>query len=81
MDSDEHKIYADGELYYHAPDRESYATDNEMYGYQYGEQTLHYMKLEITDNGNTCTISAHYPNGDLLTGPDGLYPQTWTFTK
>ncbi|TFG18887.1 MAG: hypothetical protein EU530_07885 [Promethearchaeota archaeon] len=81
IDSTEHKIYADGELYYHAPDRESYATDNEIYGYQYGEQTLHYMKLEISNSGNTCTISAHYPNGDLLTGPDGLYHQIWTFTK
>lgn len=81
VDSDEHKIYADGKLYYHLPSEESYATDNAMYGYQYGEQTLHYMKLEIINNGNTCTISAHYPNGDLLMGPDGLYPQTWTFTK
>ncbi|MHA1451638.1 MAG: metallophosphoesterase [Promethearchaeota archaeon] len=81
VEFEEHKIYADGELYYHAPDRESYATDNEMYGYQYGEQTLHYMKLEVTNSGNTCTISAHYPNGDILMGPDGLYPQTWTFTK
>jgi hypothetical protein len=81
VDSVTHKIYAEGELYYQLPEQESYATDNELYGYQYGEQTLHYMKLEISNNGNTCTISVHYPNGDLLTGPDGLYPQTWTFIK
>ncbi len=81
VESQTHRIYEDGELYYHLPEEESYSNDNELYGYQYGEQTLHYMKLEITNNGDTCTISAHYPNGDLLTGPDGLYPQSWTFTK
>ncbi len=84
VESELHKIYAeseDHELYYHVPEIQSYSTDNEMFGYTYGEETRHYMILEIKNNGNTCTISAHYPNGDMLTGPDGLYPQTWTFTK
>ncbi|MBN2155399.1 MAG: metallophosphoesterase family protein [Candidatus Lokiarchaeota archaeon] len=84
VNSDAHKIYAESkhhELYYHLPETQSYSTDNELYGYQYGEQTLHYMKLTISNNGNTCTISAHYPNGDLLTGPYGLYPQIWPFNK
>jgi len=84
VDSPEHQIYAesvnDG-LYYHIPALESYSTDNELYGYTYGEQTRHYMKIEIDATGTICTISAHYPNGDLLTGPSGLYPQIWVFTK
>lgn len=84
IESNIHKIYSaseNDELYYHLPQLESYSTDNGIYGYQYGEQALHYMKIEFTNHGVTCTISAHYPNGDLLTGPNGLYPQIWTFTK
>jgi len=84
VNSPEHQIYAasvsDG-LYYHAPNLESYSTDNELYGYMYGEQTRHYMKIEMNADGTLCTISAHYPNGDLITGPFGNYPQIWTFSK
>ena len=84
VNSPEHQIYAasksDG-LYYHAPDLESYSTDNELYGYMYGEETRHYMKIEMNVDGTLCIISAHYPNGDLLTGPYGNYPQIWTFSK
>ncbi|HUT79716.1 MAG TPA: metallophosphoesterase [Candidatus Bathyarchaeia archaeon] len=84
VDSPEHQIYAASEndgLYYHIPSIESYSTDNELYGYMYGEQTRHYMKIEINAGGTICTISAHYPNGDLISGPNGLYPQFWIFSK
>jgi Calcineurin-like phosphoesterase/Purple acid Phosphatase, N-terminal domain len=84
VDSAKNKVYAESDedfLYYHAPDLQSYSTDNEMFGYMYGEQTLHYMLVEITNNGKTCTISARYPNGDVLMGPNNAYPQTFVFTK
>jgi hypothetical protein len=69
----------DGKHYYHAPEIESFTNSTETYGYMYGEQTLHYLLVEI--DGNDCTISARYPNGDLLQGPENAYPQQWTFTK
>ena len=84
VDNPENTIYAENEnhqLYYHAPDLESYADDNEMYGYTYGEQAFHYILVEISNTGNTCTISARYPNGALLMGPNNNYPQLWTFNK
>ena len=84
VDDPQNEIYAESDLhhlYYHAPDLESYADDNEMYGYTYGEQTLHYILVEISNNGNTCTISARYPNGELLMGLDNNYPQLWIFNK
>ncbi|NHJ48425.1 MAG: metallophosphoesterase family protein [Asgard group archaeon] len=84
VNSPEHQIYAQSVnhgLYYHIPSLESYSTDNDLYGYTYGEQTRHYMKIEINADGTICTISAHYPNGDLMTGPDGHYPQIWIFSK
>ncbi len=57
----------------------SYATDNRWFGYQYGENTLHYAKLSIGED--ECIISVHYPDGTLLSGPDGSYPQTFTLFR
>jgi len=54
---------------------------SDIFGYQYGEQTTHYMKVEISNGGNTCKISVCYPNGELLVGPQGQYPQIWTLNK
>ncbi len=72
----------EGKHYYHLPSKESYSTDNKLYGFTYGEQTLHYINVEIygTNNEN-CRISAHYPNGDLLTGPENKNPQLWELSK
>ncbi len=84
VDNPQNEIYAEDEnhhLYYHAPDLESYSDDNEIYGYSYGEQALHYILVEISNNGNTCTISARYPNGAILMGPNNNYPQLWIFNK
>lgn len=68
--------------YYHLPEEQSYWGYNNFLGYQYGEKTLHYMSIDISgENHETCTISAHYPNGDLLSGPGGLYPQKWVIKK
>ncbi|MBN2652904.1 MAG: metallophosphoesterase family protein [Spirochaetales bacterium] len=69
-----------GKNYYHAPDIESYADDNNIYGYVYGEQADHYVKIEVKKEGR-CQISVHYPNHELLSGPDGRYPQKWEFVK
>lgn len=68
--------------YYQLPEWESYSGYNRIYGYLYGEKTLHYINLDFSgDNSEICTISVHYPDGSLLTGPEGKYPQTWTLDK
>ena len=72
----------DGKQYYHLPSINSYSTDNEHFGYGYGEQTLHYLLVKIPDDApNTCIISAHYPNGELITGPDGSQVQRWVLQR
>ena len=72
----------DGKHYYHLPSVQSYSTDNEHYGHQYGEQTLHYIIVDIPeDQPDVCRISVHYPNGEILTGPDGRLPQQWELRK
>ena len=72
----------DGKHYYHLPSVQSYSTDNEHFGYQYGEQTLHYIIVEIPKNkSDVCRISVHYPNGEKLTGPNGRLPQRWELRK
>jgi len=68
--------------YYQLPPEVSFFSDNDLYGYQYGEQTLHYINIGISgENNEQCTISVHYPNGDLLSGPDGDLPQRWEIKK
>jgi hypothetical protein len=85
VDNSTNRIYAQNAtkdyLYYHVPSIQSYSTANSLLGYQYGEQTMHYMMIEITNNGNTCTVSTRYPNGNLLMGPNNAYPQLWSFNK
>lgn len=72
----------DGKHYYHLTDEDSYSEFNEIYGYEYGEQTLHYININISGESNeTCTISVHYPNGELLKGPYNDLPQRWTINK
>lgn len=68
--------------YYQVPEVESYSGYNSIYGYNYGEKTLHYINLNISgDDNEVCTISVHYPDGSLLKGPDGKYPQEWVLYK
>lgn len=85
LSNQSHLIYGyrqEGPLYYHAPEIESYTPEvNDLFGYDYGEQTTHFMEVEVVNNGNTCIISAKYPNEDLLMGPNDAYPQKWTITK
>ena len=78
-DNPEYGQLIDGKHYYHLPNEESYQSDNGLYGYRYGEETLHYMLVEINDD--FCIISARYPNGDLIEGPGNKYPQEWEFHK
>ncbi|MHA1731918.1 MAG: metallophosphoesterase, partial [Promethearchaeota archaeon] len=68
-----------GLQFYQDPREEVYQDDVVEYGFQYGENTLHYIKVEV--NGATCTISVHYPNGQVLTGPRGDLLQTFVLTK
>ncbi len=72
----------EGRSYFQLPEVESYSGYNSIYGYQYGEKTLHYINLDFTGEENkTCTVSVHYPDGSLLTGPEGKYPQQWILKK
>ncbi|MCF6334548.1 MAG: metallophosphoesterase [Spirochaetales bacterium] len=57
----------------------SYNTENEWFGYQYGENTLHYAKVVIKNN--LCTISIHYPDGSLLKGPGDALSQKFYLRK
>jgi hypothetical protein len=79
-----HQLYTESPhdfLYYHAPEVQSYSSDDIDYGYDYGEQTLQYMLVEISNNGQKCTISCRYPNGDLLMGPNNAHLQQWVYIK
>ncbi|MHA1820823.1 MAG: metallophosphoesterase [Promethearchaeota archaeon] len=70
----------EGRYYYNTPKLEQsdpYAINE--FGFNYAEETFHYIQIEI--NGSNCTISARYPNGQLISGPGGLYPQIFQFKK
>ncbi|MBN1837839.1 MAG: metallophosphoesterase family protein [Spirochaetales bacterium] len=66
----------DGRHYYHLPEEASYQGDTEWLGYQYGEQTLHYLLMRLRPEG--AQISAHYLSGEILAGPRGDMPQAFT---
>lgn len=71
-----------GKSYYQLPRVESYSGYNGIYGYQYGEKSLHYINLEFSGEENDiCTISVHYPDGSLLSGPEGTDPQKWVLER
>ncbi|MBD3352950.1 MAG: hypothetical protein GF364_15820 [Candidatus Lokiarchaeota archaeon] len=80
-----HDIYSpydDTPIYYHAPEIESYcAKENDYFGFDYGEQSINFMEIKIDQNGNRCTISVRYPNGDILMGPEDNYKQQWIIVK
>ena len=65
--------------YYHDCAVECYQDDAPRFGHDYGQNTLNYMIIEI--DGDTCTVSARYPDGSLITGPTGERIQQWTFSK
>ncbi|MHA1338804.1 MAG: metallophosphoesterase [Promethearchaeota archaeon] len=69
-----------GKYYYNSPNEQitdEYAVKE--FGFDYAEETFHYIQVEI--NGSQCIISARYPNGDLIAGPAGSYPQQFIFNK
>lgn len=69
----------DGKHYYQTPASGLYRSDAEYFGYHYGEQTLHYLRMDVEDG--RIVISARYPNGDVITGPEGEYPQEFILVK
>jgi 3',5'-cyclic AMP phosphodiesterase CpdA len=75
-DDPEYGQLLDGKHYYHLPEEASYQGDADWLGYRYGEQTLHYLLIEI--GPEEAVISAHYPSGELLTGPRGDLPQRFS---
>ena len=68
-----------GRAYYHDSAVEPYQDDMALYGQEYGENTLHYMQMDIAPG--SVTVSARYPDGVLLTGPNGDQPQEWVFSR
>ncbi len=68
-----------GKHYYQGPKGKTCQNDTQYFGYGYGEQTLHYILLEL--NSDEARITVRYPNGDLLSGPDGAYPQEFVLIK
>lgn len=69
----------DGKYYYHYPPHQAYHDEHAQLGFQYGEQAFHF--IEVSIDGNTCNITARYPNGVMLAGPGGIAPQSWVFVK
>jgi len=69
----------DGRHYYHLPEEVAYQGDTAWLGYRYGEQTLHYLMIEI--GPEEAVISAHYPSGELLSGPREDLPQSFTIPR
>jgi len=57
----------------------SYNTENNWFGYMYGENTLHYAKVRV--DRNICTISIHYADGSLISGPGGSLPQKFSYKQ
>lgn len=68
-----------GKHFFHDPDIENYCNQNQHFGFVYGEQTSHYMVVEI--DSKTCKISAHYADGTIISGPNKDKKQEWIFTK
>ncbi|MBN2724727.1 MAG: metallophosphoesterase family protein [Deltaproteobacteria bacterium] len=66
-------------LYYHDPDIEIYQQESVFFGLDYGENTLHYIIVDV--NGNSCTITVMYPDSQVLSGPEKLKPQSFTISK
>lgn len=73
--------YDHGRAYYHDPREALYMDEMNHWGLQYAEDTCHYLRVDVDPAAGTATISARYPNGDLLAGPGGALPQMWTFSK
>ena len=71
--------FPDGKHYYQLAGFNDFSTENTHLGYLYGEETMHY--VQITVDEKECRISVHYPNGDLLVGPNGRHEQKWVFSK
>lgn len=59
--------------------KNSYNTENKWFGYLYGENSLHYVKVKI--KSDICIISIHYADGTLISGPDGSIPQQFYLDK
>nr|MDO8109173.1 metallophosphoesterase family protein [Candidatus Sigynarchaeota archaeon] len=73
-------IYSpDQKLYYQDPAKQIYQEEISHFGYTYGENAYHYMLIEV--NGTSCTISAHYPDGALMDGPEQALPQQYVLTS
>lgn len=78
----------EGKIYYQDPAEQLYQTDSQLYGYQYGENSYHYILVQVNSTGSStiCTISTHYADGSLMSGPKGpgltgILPQLFTLTN
>jgi predicted phosphodiesterase len=69
----------DSPNYYHITSEESYQDESQLFGHEYGENTMHYIKVVL--GTDSCQVTVHYPDGSLLQGPQMTHPQQFTIPK
>jgi len=65
--------------FYHDCSEECFQDDAAFWGQRYGENVLHYLTLEIFEK--EAVVTARYPDGSVMAGPDGVNPQTWRILR
>lgn len=68
-----------GLAYYHDCSQDCYQEDSAFWGQRYGENVLHYLTLELDER--EAVVTARYPDGSVMSGPDGQNPQTWRIPR
>lgn len=68
-----------GAAYYHDCSEACYQEDSAFWGQRYGENVLHYLTLDL--DGPEAVVTARYPDGSVMAGPDGQTPQTWRIPR
>ena len=68
-----------GLAWFHDCSVECYQDDSLFWGQRYGENVLHYLTLEI--DGDRAVVSARYPDGSIMSGPDGTDDQVFVIER
>ena len=68
-----------GAAYFHDCSETCHQEDSAFWGQRYGENVMHYLTLDLEDR--EAVVTARYPDGSVLSGPDGLTPQTWRIQR
>jgi hypothetical protein len=68
-----------GAAYFHDCTTACYQDDAGFWGQHYGENVLHYLTLDVS--AEEAVVTARYPDGSVMSGPDGMNPQTWRILR